>query len=182
MLCMAMLVAIRVSMESMSARLPEPEVEAEREVDQPMALLEAAADALERGDLETSAAMLERATTTQGDALEGAEELRFRLERERWRATLPLRFVARHEHRVGHCTGDLVLRAESIRFESSRHRDWLWEATDVERLDRVDDDELELLGSEPDGNAGDIERYRFTMLRPSMGIDAFREYRKFFGH
>jgi hypothetical protein len=86
---------------------------------------------------------------------------------------LPLRFVARHEHRIGHCTGDLSLAASGILFESPRHDDWHWRPEDIEDLTQRGDSEVEVRARE----AGEIRTYRFTFLRPPLADEELRRYR-----
>jgi hypothetical protein len=86
---------------------------------------------------------------------------------------LPLRFVARHEHRVGHCTGDLSLSASGILFESPRHDDWHWRPEDIEDLTRRGDSEVDVRVRE----GGEIRTYRFTFLRPALADEELRGYR-----
>jgi serine/threonine protein kinase len=87
---------------------------------------------------------------------------------------LPLRFVARHEHRVGHCTGDLSLAASGILFESPRHDDWHWRPEDIEDMTQRGDSEVEVRVRE----AGEIRTYRFTFLRPALADEELRRYRE----
>jgi serine/threonine-protein kinase len=93
-------------------------------------------------------------------------------------ATAPsLAFVARHEHAVGHCTGDLSLGEEGIAFESSRHRDWRWRPEDVQSLSRRSDEELELRArSRERGRRDEMETFRFTFLRPPLSRADFEPY------
>lgn len=86
----------------------------------------------------------------------------------------PLRFVARHEHRVGHCTGDLSLSASGILFDSSRHEDWEWRPEDIEDLTRRSETELDLRSRKN----GEIETFRFTFLRPALADEELRRYRR----
>jgi serine/threonine-protein kinase len=85
-------------------------------------------------------------------------------------ATAPsLAFVARHEHAMGHCTGDLSLGEEGIVFASSRHRAWRWGPEDVESLSSRSEDEIELRArSRERGRRDEMETFRFTFLRPPL--------------
>lgn len=92
---------------------------------------------------------------------------------------LPLRFVARHEHRIGYCTGDLVLDETGIAFETSRHGTWRWKVSEIEGLHRLSDTELELRAPDPTrGRSGDaaVETFRFTFLRPGLSQEDFDGY------
>ena len=88
--------------------------------------------------------------------------------------SLPLRFVARHEHRVGHCTGDLSLAESGIRFESPRHGDWRWRPEDIEGLTQRSETEIELRAR----IRGEPGTFRFTFLRPALADDELRGYRE----
>ena len=99
----------------------------------------------------------------------GSAELAEELERDRFQESLPMRFVARHEHLVGHCTGNLSLRADGIGFESSRHGTWHWHVAEIERLTRLSGSELtvrvasqnfDITFVRPEIERGDFERYR----------------------
>jgi serine/threonine protein kinase len=91
-------------------------------------------------------------------------------------AGTPLVFVARHEHAVGHCTGDLTL-GDGIVFESSRHRDWRWRPEDVESIASQSDGELELRArSRERGKRQEMETFRFTFLRPPLAKADLERY------
>ena len=83
---------------------------------------------------------------------------------------LPLHFVARREHRIGHCTGDLWLAESGVLFETSRHGSWRFRPDRIERLVRRRGTELEL--------RAESETYRFTFLRPALDERLFVDYRK----
>jgi serine/threonine protein kinase len=88
--------------------------------------------------------------------------------------TLPLRFVARHEHRVGHCTGDLSLAETGLLFEASRHGEWRFRPEQIESLVRRSESELELRAV----TRGESETFEFTFLRPALEEAALRDYRE----
>jgi eukaryotic-like serine/threonine-protein kinase len=91
----------------------------------------------------------------------------------------PLRFVARHEHRIGHCTGDLVLGEREIVFETSRHGTWRWRASEIEELTRRSETEIELRARSPERGREDdteLETFRFTFLRPGVSEAELRRY------
>ncbi len=88
-----------------------------------------------------------------------------------------LSFVARHEHRVGHCTGDLVLGEAGIVFETSRHGRWRWRPDEIGTLRRPEGDELELEAlSRERGERNELSTFRFTLLRPPIGAEDFQRY------
>ncbi len=86
---------------------------------------------------------------------------------------LPLRFVARHEHRMGHCTGDLSLAESGLRFESPRHGEWRFSPAQIESLVQQSETELELRARLRD----ESETYRFSFLRPALRKPALDDYR-----
>jgi serine/threonine-protein kinase len=86
---------------------------------------------------------------------------------------LPLRFVARHEHGIGHCTGDLSLSDTGLLFVAPRHGEWRFSPERIESLALVSETELDLRARTNDG----YERFRFTFLRPALEPERFREYR-----
>jgi serine/threonine-protein kinase len=87
---------------------------------------------------------------------------------------LPLRFVARHEHRVGHCTGDLSLAESGVVFEAPRHGEWRFRPGEIESLVQRSDTELELRAR----TRGESEAFRFTYLRPALEQATLSDYRK----
>jgi serine/threonine protein kinase len=103
----------------------------------------------------------------------GSAELAEELERDRFQESLPMRFVARHEHLVGHCTGDLSLRADGIGFESSRHGTWHWHVAEIERLTRLSGSELTVRVAS--------RNFDITFVRPEIGRGDFERYRVFLG-
>jgi hypothetical protein len=53
-----------------------------------------------------------------------------------WRKTLPLAFTARHSHRIGGCSGRLLLDAWGVEFRSSEHE--RWRSPEMRALERED--------------------------------------------
>jgi serine/threonine protein kinase len=94
----------------------------------------------------------------------------------------PLGFVARHEHAIGHCTGDLSLGETGIVFRSSRHVEWRWQPREVDRLSLPSETELDLHArSKERGIRAKSETFRFTLLRPVLAREDFQRYRKLLG-
>jgi serine/threonine-protein kinase len=85
----------------------------------------------------------------------------------------PLRFVARHEHRIGHCTGDLSLDESGVVFAAPRHGEWRFPPERIESLVQRSATELELRAR----TRGESETFQFTFLRPALERAAFRAYR-----
>jgi serine/threonine protein kinase len=91
----------------------------------------------------------------------------------------PLAFVARHEHAIGHCTGDLTLAETGIVFDSPRHGEWRWDASEIAALSRSSESELELEARSGErGDGAERERFRFTFLRPRIAREDFERFRK----
>jgi serine/threonine-protein kinase len=84
----------------------------------------------------------------------------------------PLQFVARHEHRIGHCTGDLSLAENGLVFVASRHGEWRFPPERIESLAFLSETELELRARTRE----ESETFRFTFLRPALDRTRFREY------
>ena len=120
------------------------------------------------GRIDESEAML-NAITAHEPGYPGVAELSEELELARFRETLPMSFVARHEHLVGHCTGDLHLRADGIVFETPRHGTWHWHLAEIEELTRVSSSELTIRVAS--------QNYDITALRPKISRGDFERYR-----
>jgi serine/threonine protein kinase len=131
------------------------------------ALFAAAERELALGRLEESQALLNAVTAHRPD-YPGSDTLSEQIGRARFRASLPLRFVTRHEHLVGHCTGDLLLREDGIVLESSRHGTWHWHIDELEQLDREDGETLTIRV------ASDV--YHLTFIRPALTRADFERY------
>jgi hypothetical protein len=86
--------------------------------------------------------------------------------------SLPLQFVARHEHRIGHCTGDLSLAENGLVFVALRHGEWRFPPERIESLAFLSETELELRARARE----ESETFRFTFLRPALERNRFREY------
>jgi serine/threonine protein kinase len=90
----------------------------------------------------------------------------------------PLAFVARHDHAIGHCTGDLSLAETGISFRSSRHGEWRWRPEEVQEFSRPSETELELRArSRERGKQAETETFRFSFLRPALARGDFQRYR-----
>jgi hypothetical protein len=86
----------------------------------------------------------------------------------------PLRFVARHEHAIGHCTGDLSLGESGLSFVAPRKGEWRFSPERIEALDLLSDIELALRART---RGEEEDTFRFTFLRPALQEAQFREYR-----
>lgn len=124
--------------------------------------------ARDQGLLDESEAML-NALSAHDPEYPGVSDLSEDLQRARYLETLPLSFVARHQHLVGHCTGDLHLRADGIVFETSRHGTWHWHTAEIEHLTRVSNSALTVRVAS--------ENFDITSMRPKLGRGNFERYR-----
>ena len=89
---------------------------------------------------------------------------------EAWRKTLPLAFSAKHSHRIGGCSGRLLLDAWGVEFRSSEHERWRFKFGEIRALEREDARSLHI-------EAGD-RSYNFSLVsRPLADADWVR-YRK----
>jgi len=121
--------------------------------------------ALEGGDLETSTARLEE-LLRRNPSFAGASELLVEVRNEVWKQTLPIPFHARHRHRIGDCTGTLLLAVDSIRYSSEEH-EWNWPFEEIRVLERTDRETLTIETSEKDIlGMGKPKRYRLTLTQP----------------
>ena len=160
----------RGTLETGDAEAPPRESSADADAG---ALLESAERAIERGELDQGAQLLDAYEAHVPEGGERLAALADNLERERFLTSLPFRFVARHEHRIGHCTGDLVLGAREVRYESSRHA-WSWRVDAIQVLERVNGERLSIEAPDEDG---ELKDYELTFLRPSLAQSDFERYR-----
>ena len=147
---------------------PAPEQSATQPAQSMSALFADAERAREEGRVDDGEALLNAITAHHPD-YPGSAELSEGLERARFQESLPMRFVARHEHLVGHCTGDLLLRADGIAFETSRHGTWHWHVAEIERLTRVSASALTVRVAS--------QNFDITFLRPHIARGDFERYR-----
>lgn len=100
---------------------------------------------------------------------EEAEELR-------WRQTLPLTSRARHSHRIGGCSGSLLLDAWGVEFRSSEHGRWRFKLGEIRALEREDPRRLHV---ETDDRApGGSKDYNFSLVGRPLGDQDWARYRK----
>jgi predicted Ser/Thr protein kinase len=92
-----------------------------------------------------------------------AEELR-------WRKALPLTFTAKHSHRIGGCSGRLLLDAWGVEFRSSEHERWRFKFGEIRALEREDARSLHI-------EAGD-RSYNFSLVSRALADADWVRYRK----
>jgi hypothetical protein len=100
---------------------------------------------------------------------EEAEELR-------WRKTLPLTFTAKHSHRIGGCSGSLLLDAWGVEFRSSEHPRWRWKFGEIRVLEREDTRRLHI--ETADRAQGGAKDYNFSLVGRPLGDQDWARYRK----
>ena len=132
--------------------------------------------ALERGDLEASKAGLE-ALLRRNPSFSGASELLVEVNDELWKKTLPISIQAKHNHRIGSCTGMLTLAAWGLSYYSEDH-EWRWEFDEIRIMQRegrrvlhVETYEKDVLG------LGKPKNYKFELSR-SLSDEDWARYQR----
>ena len=92
----------------------------------------------------------------------------------RWRKTLPLSFTARHSHRIGGCSGSLLLDASGVEFRSSEHPRWRARFGEIRVLERADPRKLHL-------ETRDGKSYNFSLTSRPLGDQDWACYRRLAG-
>jgi hypothetical protein len=123
------------------------------------------------GDLEESRRVLLEITARTPEN-EGVSELLKTVEAELWaQDTLPLRFRASHNHRIGSCDGVLSFEKDAITYRSSDHGLWRWSFDELREMNRKNRHELELVTGEKDTlRLGGGKNYDFRLK--GKGLDA----------
>jgi serine/threonine-protein kinase len=91
-----------------------------------------------------------------------------------WKKTLPLTFTAKHSHRIGSCSGSLLLGASAVEFRSSAHERWRFRLGDVRVLEREDTRKLRV-------ETKDGKSYNFSLTSRPLGDQDWARYRKLAG-
>lgn len=91
--------------------------------------------AFEDGALEKSESSLEELLGKNSD-FDGASELLSRVSTALVKPELPISLFVRHRHRIGSCTGSLVLGESKIEYRSSKHGLWSWDFDHLRTIDR----------------------------------------------
>jgi serine/threonine protein kinase len=163
----------------------EPVESADLEAPQPMearpteaVLLYQATLAAQQGKLESSEKTL-RELLRRNPGFAGAEDLLERVEDGLWRRKLPLVFRARHDHRIGGCTGQLRLEASGIVYRSEDHGVWRWSFDEIRSMEREDPRHLRIETDEKDLLAlGRPKGYEFSLLSSSLTDEDWKRYEK----
>ena len=132
----------------------------------------------ERGELESSEKML-RELLRRNPEFSGASELLQHVDDLKWRKKLPLVFKARHNHRIGGCTGELNLGALAIEYRSEEHGRWRWSFREIRVMERKDSWQLRIETREKDVLAlGKAKSYNFSLLGSPLGDEEWAKYQR----
>jgi hypothetical protein len=151
---------------------PEPRTNSPSEAD----LFYEAQLAAERGEPERSRQLLDR-LLERNPGFSGASDLYVAVTDQIWERSLPLKFPARHRHRVGGCDGELSLASLGVRFESAEH-ELAFRPEDIRVMERPEKTEFFVETFEKDLLAlGKNKRYRFELENPLGESDWVRYQR-----
>jgi hypothetical protein len=152
----------------------EPPEEEATEAD----LFYAATLAFENGDLEESQRNLEELLQKNPD-FAGAELLLQDVDVQLWKETLPLSFTAKHNHRIGHCTGKLSLEEWGIEYRSAEHGLWRWSFNEIRIMERPSQWRLEIETGEVGLLVmGRAKKYKFELMDAPLEDQAWRRYQR----
>ncbi len=134
--------------------------------------------AADNGDFLRSESKLEMLLEKDSED-EGTSDLLLEVSLELLKPHLPLTFAARHDHRIGNCTGSLALHDWGVEYISRKHGEWRWQfdqMLDMWRdnkwgfsLETNEDDMLGLLAS---------KRYNFTLMNEPLEEEWWKRYRR----
>jgi hypothetical protein len=140
--------------------------------------LHEARDAVERGELEAGETELEELLDTNPE-LDDANELLTEVSADLLETTLPLEFTARHEHRIGHCTGKLTLHDWGIEYISKKHGVWTWKFTHLRAMERPSPSSLHLETSDEElMGLLKSKNYNFNLLSGRLEDEVWKRYRR----
>lgn len=138
-------------------------------------LFRKAQDAFEQGDFETARQQLEELTEQKPD-LAGAADLLERVRDELFMATLPLSLRARHNHRIGECTGSLSLQSDGVGYTSGEHGAWRWSFDQIRVLERESRWRLSLETYEKELLGLSNKKFRFVLISTPLESDVWARY------
>ncbi len=96
-----------------------------------------------------------------------------------WRKTLPLTFTVRHSHRIGSCTGNLLLDTAGIEYRSKEHERLRLRFDEIRVMQREDARRLRIETNERDALAlGKLKSYNFSLVGRPLGDQDWARYRK----
>jgi hypothetical protein len=106
-------------------------------------------------------------------------EPREETEEQLWKKALPLTFTARHGHRIGGCSGTLLLDAWGIEYRSKEHERWRFRFEEIGVMEREDARRLHLETNERAAPAlGKLKGYNFSLVGRPLGETDWARYRK----
>jgi hypothetical protein len=134
--------------------------------------------AFENGDLEESQLKLEELLEENPD-FAGASQMLQDVDVQLWKETLPLSFNAKHNHRIGECTGKLSLTDWGIEYRSTEHGVWRWTFDEIRIMERPSRWRLELETEEMDLLVmGRAKKYKFEFRDAPLEDQAWRRYQR----
>jgi len=132
------------------------------------------------GQIELSETKLEELLQRNPEFAGGAELLA-QVSRELLKPSLPLDFSARHNHRLGSCTGHLILSDGQIEYSSSKHGLLQWRGDQIRAIDRRGQGSLTLETNEQDMlGLLTSKNYNFSLLGATLADQDWRRYRRLF--
>jgi hypothetical protein len=124
------------------------------------------------GDLERSQRILQDLVDRDPGHTAAAELLQ-QVEAQLWaRDALPLEYRAKHNHRIGSCSGQLTIEADALAYRSRDHGLWRWGFDELEEMRRKNRRELELVTRENDAlRLGSGKHYDFELQGATLDAD-----------
>jgi serine/threonine protein kinase len=133
--------------------------------------------ALARGELEAAERMLET-ILEKNPSLDAASGMLAEAS-QKLLPHLPLGFRARHNHRIGSCTGRLSLQEGGVEYQSTAHGTWHWRSQQIQALDQKGERSLELRTSEREMlGLVPSKNYNFFLLDDSLEEKTWKRYRR----
>ena len=143
-------------------------------------LFSAAMRAAEAGELDVAEAKLEQLLDRNRD-FEGATGLLLETSSRLVIPSLPIELAAKHDHRLGSCTGRLRLHSDGVDFASRKHGTWRWPFEHIRAMDvrgawgvHVETYEGEMLGLRSTKN------YNFALLGEPLGANTGKRFERLF--
>jgi serine/threonine protein kinase len=91
-----------------------------------------------------------------------------------WMKTLPLTFTARHDHRIGGCSGRLLLTESGVEYRSKEHERLRLRFDEIRVMQREDSRRLHVEANE----RGEPKSYNFSLVDRPLGAQDWARYRK----
>ena len=112
---------------------------------------------------------------------EGASDLLLATSSELVIPSLPIELSAKHDHRLGSCTGRLTLHRDGVDFASSNHGTWRWPFEHMRAMDfrgawgvHIETYEEDMLGLRSTKN------YNFQLLGEPLDEDTGKRFKRLF--